>query len=126
MRRWHWTHGRGTGIVGTGRTDVAHGLLALDVRDVAKRGRFWLGIDRRGRQSLKGVSMCHPVPGLNRINRILIPTSYNFFSGSRSPNNSEVKRAWPGEIWGWVTDPEVLPGCARVRTKCAEKTCVGL
>ena len=24
--------------VGTGRMDVAHGLLALDVRDVAKRG----------------------------------------------------------------------------------------
>ena len=43
--------------VGTGRTDVAHGLLALDVRDVAKRGRSWLGIDRRGHRSLKGVSM---------------------------------------------------------------------
>ena len=28
--------------------------------------------------------------------------------------------------WGWVTDREVIPGCARVRTKCAEKTCVGL
>ena len=26
----------------------------------------------------------------------------------------------------WVTDWEVLPGCARVRTKYAEKTCVGL
>jgi len=39
MRRWHWTHGRRTGTVGTGRTDVAHGSLALDVRDVAKRGR---------------------------------------------------------------------------------------
>ena len=38
-------------------TDVAHGLLALDVRDVAKRGRSWLGIDRRGRRSLKGVNM---------------------------------------------------------------------
>ena len=57
MRRWHWTHGRGTGTVGTGRTDVAHGLLALDVRVVAKRGRSWLGIDRRGRRSLKGVRM---------------------------------------------------------------------
>ena len=43
--------------VGTGRTNVAHGLLALDVRDVANRGRSWLGIDRRGRRSLKGVSM---------------------------------------------------------------------
>ena len=40
--------------------------------------------------------------------------------------NSEVKRAWPGEIWGWVTDREVFPGCARVRTKCAEKIGVGL
>ena len=38
MRRWHWTHGHGTGTVGTGRTDVAHGLMALDVRNVAKRG----------------------------------------------------------------------------------------
>ena len=44
ISRWHWTHGHGTGTVGTGRTDVAHGLLALDVRDVAKRGRSWLGL----------------------------------------------------------------------------------
>ena len=57
MCRWHWTHGRGTGTIGTGRTDVAHGLLALEVRDVAKRGRSWLGIGRRGRRSLKEVSM---------------------------------------------------------------------
>ena len=27
---------------------------------------------------------------------ILIPISCNFFSGSPSANNSEVKRAWPG------------------------------
>jgi hypothetical protein len=26
----------------------------------------------------------------------------------------------------WVTNRKVLPGCARVRTKCTEKTCVGL
>ena len=57
MRRWQWTHGRSTGTVGTGRTDVAHGLLALDVRDVAKRARSWLGSDRRRHRSLKGVSM---------------------------------------------------------------------
>ena len=30
--RWHWTHRRGTWV------------LALDVRDVAKRGRSWLGL----------------------------------------------------------------------------------
>ena len=49
-----------------------------------------------------------------------------FFSGNRSPKNYEVKRAWPGAIWGWVTDREVILGCERVRTKCVEKTCVGL
>ena len=48
-----------------------------------------------------------------------------FFSGSRSAKNSEVKRAWPGAISGWLTDREVFPGCARVKIKCAEKT-VGL
>ena len=38
MRRWHWTHGRRIGTVGTERTDIAHRPVALDVRDVAKRG----------------------------------------------------------------------------------------
>ena len=46
-RTWHMDYWPGC-------TDVAHGLLALDVRDVAKRGRSWLEIDRRGRRSLKG------------------------------------------------------------------------
>ena len=32
---------------------------------------------------------------LNRINRILVPISYNFFFGSPSANNSKVKRACP-------------------------------
>ena len=32
------------------------------------------------------------------INRILIQISCNFFSGSPSANNSEVKRAWPGAM----------------------------
>ena len=32
----------------------------------------------------------------------------------------------PEHSQGWVTDREVLPGCARVRTKCAEKTGVDL
>ena len=27
MRLWHWMHGRRTGTVGTGRTDVAHGAV---------------------------------------------------------------------------------------------------
>ena len=57
MRHWHWTHERGTRTIGTGRPGMAHGPLALDVRDVAKRERSWLGIDRLGRLSIKGVSM---------------------------------------------------------------------
>ena len=47
------------------------------------------------------VGVWHPGLGLNRINRILIPTSYNYFSRNRSPKNYD----------------EVLPGCTRVRTK---------
>jgi len=39
-----------------------------------------------------------PDLGLNRINRRLILASCNFFSGSSSPKNFEVKHAWPGEI----------------------------
>jgi hypothetical protein len=57
MCRWHWTHGRRIGTIGIGCTDVAHGPLALNIRYMAKRGRSWLGIDRRGRRSLKGVRM---------------------------------------------------------------------
>jgi hypothetical protein len=34
-------------------------------------------------------------PGLNRI---LISISYNFFSRSSSPKNSEIKRAWLGAV----------------------------
>jgi hypothetical protein len=30
------------------------------------------------------------------------------------------------DLGRWVTDREILPGCARERTKYAEKTCVGL
>ena len=67
-----------------------------------------------------------PGTWLNRIDRIPISTSCNFFSGSSFEKNSKVKRAWPRAILGWVTDREVGTGCARVRTKCAEKTSVGL
>jgi len=67
-----------------------------------------------------------PAQGHNRIDRILMPTSCNFFFRSRYRKNSKVKRAWLGAIPRWVTDREFLPGCSRVRTKCAEKTCVGL
>jgi hypothetical protein len=61
---------------------------------------------------------------LNRIDRI--PISTKLFFGSSTKKNFEVKRAWIGAILGWVTDQEVGPGCAWVRTKYIEKTSVGL
>ena len=63
---------------------------------------------------------------LNRNDRLLISTRCTFFSGSPSEKNYQVKRARLGVVLGWVTDWEVDPRCARVRTKCAEKTSVGM
>jgi len=54
--------------------------------------------------------MWHPDPWHNRINMILIPTSCNFFSGSWSPKNSEVKRACSEKFGdGWPTG-KLFPG----------------
>ena len=51
--RRHGVHGWcGSGVVTQHGTCVGSGHT-----DVAKRGRSWLGIDRRGRRSLKGVRM---------------------------------------------------------------------
>ena len=61
---------------------------------------------------------------LIRDDRLLISIRNSFFSGSPFGQNSKVKRAQLGVISGWVTDWEVSPGCARVRTKCTEKTSI--
>jgi hypothetical protein len=45
---------------------------------------------------------------LNRIDIILIPPRYTFFSESPLVKNPRVKRAWPGAISGWVTDRKVF------------------
>src|SRR3954468_757566 len=66
------------------------------------------------------------IPWLNRDDRLLISIRNSFFSGSPFGQNSKVKRAQLGVVSGWVTDREVPPGCARVRTKCAEKTSIDL
>jgi hypothetical protein len=50
-----------------------------------------------------------PAQGLIGLIRILISTNCNFFSKSPSQNNSKVKRLG---LERWVTDREVLPGCA--------------
>ena len=51
--RRHGVHGWcGSGVV------TQHGICAsTGCTDVAKRGRSWLEVDRRGRRSLKGVRM---------------------------------------------------------------------
>ena len=63
---------------------------------------------------------------LIRDDRLLISIRNSFFSGSPFGQNSKVKRIQLGVVSGWVTDREVAPGCARVRTKCAEKTSIDL
>jgi hypothetical protein len=63
--------------------------------NVTKREHFWLGVDRQGRRSSRGggVDCDIMAQGLNRIDRILIPPRYTFFSTSTTEKNSEVKRA---------------------------------
>ena len=70
------------------------------------------------------LTQCRSHIRVNKIDRLLISTRNSLFSGSPSAKNLKVKRAWLGLIWGWVTDWEVDPGCAQVRTKYAGKTIV--
>jgi hypothetical protein len=92
-------------------------MSILDVQTWPRGGVPGLGTDEDV-GLLRGVD-CN-IPRLNRINSILIPPSYNFFSGSLTTKNSGVKRAWPRAISGWVTDREVFPG-AQSEDKSAQK-----
>ena len=57
MRR-HWTHGRGTGTVGTGRTDMAHETVSTRRMGRGQDRRSWWYLSwsgtRRGRRVLRG------------------------------------------------------------------------
>jgi hypothetical protein len=77
-------------------------------------------------RSLDDQRLWHPDLRLNRIDRILIPQRYTFFSESPHAKNLGVKHAWPGAISRWVTDQEVFPDVHRWGQKCTEKTRVGL
>jgi hypothetical protein len=107
-----------TGVCGIGGSGIwrmahvgpewSHGMAYDDTRhtDVAKRGGSWIGVDRRGRRSSKGVDcdilapgMGYPGPRLNRLNRVIISIRCIFFFGSLSRKNLQVKRALLGAIW---------------------------
>jgi hypothetical protein len=75
----------------------------------------------------------YPSPRLNKINSVIIPTRCIFCFGSLSRKNLQVKCAWLGAIWdGWLGAIWMgdrlgsFIGCTWVRTKCAQKTRVGL
>jgi len=72
------------------------GLEASSPRCNTRQGLEFDGTTRIGRSTAAAsYVLVTPGSGLNRINMRLIPTSCNFFSGSPSPKNSKVKRAWP-------------------------------
>src|SRR5215216_6234894 len=73
-----------------------------------------------------GSSFMHVIAWFISDDRLLISIRNSFFFGSPFGKNSKVKRAQLGVISGWVTDREVAPGCARVRTKCTENTSIDL
>jgi hypothetical protein len=56
-------------------------------------GRSWLGIDRQGRWSSKGVDCDILTQGLIGFDRILRPSRYSFFFENPTEKNSWVKRA---------------------------------
>jgi hypothetical protein len=71
---------------------------------VAKKGRSWLEVDRRGRRSSKGGGLWHPDSRFNRIYRILKPSRYTFFFGSPTKKNSGLRVLSPEQFQdGWPT-----------------------
>jgi hypothetical protein len=53
-------------------------------------GCFWLGVDRQGRQSSKGVDYNIMTQCLIGFDRILIPSRYTFFSEAHLQRTSEL------------------------------------
>ena len=105
------------------RRGTRHGTCTgLDAQTYVPRGNVLVA--RRGCRFLRVV--VYVISWLIRDDRLLISIRNSFFSGSAFGKNSKVKRAQLGVVSGWVTDREVAPGCARVRTKCAEKTSIDL
>ena len=55
----------------------------------------------------KNKELWHHGPRVNRVDRLLLSARCQFFKGSSSEWNQEVKHAEVGVVWEWVTDWEV-------------------
>jgi hypothetical protein len=75
-----------------------------------QEGTFLAWIDQRGCRSSKGVDYDILAQGINRIDRILIPSKYTLFFRSSTTKNSGVKHVWHRAILRWVTDRKVFLG----------------
>ena len=89
-----------------------HGMAhapALDARTWPRGDVPGLGLIDEDVDLLRGGECNTPAQGLIGLIRILIPTSCNFFSGSPFERTPRLSVLGPER---WVTDREVLPGCA--------------
>jgi hypothetical protein len=87
----------------------SHGMAYDDIRHtyVAKRGGSWLGVDRRGRRSSKGVDCDILAMGIGDIlpQGLIELLEYSYQQGASSfseaypKKNLQVKCAWLGAIW---------------------------
>jgi hypothetical protein len=85
-------------------------MSVLDVQTWPRGDVLDLGLTNEDISLLRGwIVTSHPSSRLNRIDRILKPPSYTFFSGSPTTKNPGAKRVWLRAISGWVTDQEVFP-----------------
>ena len=57
----------------------------------------------------KNKEMWHHGRRVNRIDMLVLSSRCQFFHGSSSGGNREVKRAEAGVVWWWVTECEVWP-----------------
>jgi hypothetical protein len=98
----------------------SHGMAYDDTRhiDVAKRGGSWIGVDRRGRRSSKGVDcdilapgMGYPGPRLNRINSVIYQQGASSFSEAYLERTSKLS-VLGLEQFGMGDRPGSFFGCA--------------
>jgi hypothetical protein len=119
-----------TGVCGLGGSGIwrmahvgpewSHGMAYDDTRhtDMAKREGSWIGVDRRGRRSSKGVDcdilapgMGYPGPRLNRINSVIYQQGASSFSEAYLERTSKLS-VLGLEQFGMGDRPGSFFGCA--------------